>query len=208
MDTHALIALIRKNPHMSATPSEKKTAPVKKRPGWFKPIGKVKLPSPTPPAQVQAVRRAQIDRNQRANLARVVEEFNKHTREVGPSGRRNQGAIKASGVDVLKALMFDYYNLKTGQADPSDATLAEATGWSVRTVGRSRRRLRESGLLSWVRRSIWRDARWHPFSNAYSFGQLGVQTTIRNIKVWGERVAASPSELLLGLVRRFGVTTI
>lgn len=145
-------------------------------------------------------RRSKLDRNERAKAARLLESYNRRTREIGSSGRRNQGALKASGVDVGKELLFGFYNPETGQLDPSDDTIAKATGWSARTVQRARERLRASGLLSWFRRSKWTPAGWKPLSNRYVIGQLGPQTTSRNIKEWGGRGAEAMQQPLRDLM--------
>ena len=149
-----------------------------------------------------------MDRNERAKMARLLEGYNRRTREVGPSGRRNQGALKASGVEIGKELLFGYYNPDTGQLDPSDATIAAETGWSVRTVGRARERLRLSGLLSWFRRSKWAGGRWQPTSNRYAFGQSGRESTSTRILEWAKRVAEAPSALLTGLAADLGLVVL
>lgn len=199
-----LLETLRKSRHAPAVPEERRTRPVSKWTG-FKPIAAnlpaIKAPSPAlPPA-----RRSRLTREERAKLGRLLEAYNRRTREVGKSGRRNQGALKASGVDIGKELLFGYYNVDTGQLDPSDATIAKDTGWSVRTVARARERLRASGLLSWVRRSKWTAVGWKPHSNLYAFGQRCTQTTVRNIKNWGLRGAASPPSVMQELAESFGV---
>lgn len=177
---------------------------------WLKPIavvvGALPPPSPAPPMPLPApARRSKLDRNERAKVARLLEAYNRRTREVGGSGRRNQGALKASGVDIGKELLFGFYNPDTGQLDPSDDTIATATGWSVRTVQRARDRLRASGLLSWFRRSKWVAGEWRPLSNRYLVGQSGGQTSGNRIKEWGLKVAAPPSGLLLQLADGLGL---
>lgn len=158
-------------------------------------------PSPALPAP----RRSKLDRNERAKIARVLEGFNRAGRQKTQAGRTDQGPLKASGVDIGKELLFGFYNIETGQLDPCDATIAKATGWSRRTVQRARERLRAAGLLSWFRRSKWTREGWKPHSNLYVIGQSCGQTTSKNIKIWDERVAASPPALLLQVASDFGV---
>ena len=175
-----------------------KTRPVSK---W---TGFKKLRAPALPSRAERVPRdrrpAKLDRNGRARMARLLETYNRTGRQKLPSGRTDQGPLKASGVDVGKELLFGFLNVQTGQLDPSDKTVAAETGWSVRTIARARERLRASGLLSWFRRSKWTVEGWKPTSNVYTFGHSGRQTTSRNIKLWGEKVAASPPEPLLTLL--------
>lgn len=151
-------------------------------------------------------RRSKLDRNERAKAARLLEAVNRQTREIGESGRRNQGWLKASGVEIGKEYLFEYYNPDTGQLDPSDETVAEATGWSVRTVRRARERLCACGLLSWFRRSRWTRFGWKPLSNRYVIGQLGREISGKDFKEWGRRDAASPPRLIQDLARQFGLT--
>lgn len=208
-----LLRALKGNRYMRAVPCDSlpRTRPVSK---WWggKPIAaaipkvRVAPPSPTPPNGLPPpARRSRLDRNQRAKLARLLEAFNRRTREVGESGRRNQGALKASGVEIGKALMFDWYNPDTGQLDPSDDTIAKETGWSVRTVARARERLRASGLLSWFRRSKWAAGAWKPLSNRYVIGQTCRESSGKRYKEWGLRVAAPPSALILTLASEMGV---
>jgi DNA-binding transcriptional MocR family regulator len=67
------------------------------------------------------------------------------------------------GIALLKYVGAD------GQCDPCHQTLAEHVGCTVRTVQRALARLRELGVVRWVRRLIrdgWRTAQT---SNAYEF---------------------------------------
>lgn len=196
-----LLERLRKNRFAPAVPEERRSRPVWNgfgRTGFKTLAASVKIPAPSP--ALPAPRRSRLDRNERAKVARLLESYNRKTREIGSSGRRNQGALKASGVDVGKELLFGFYNPETGQLDPSDDTIAKATGWSARTVQRARERLRASGLLSWFRRSKWTPAGWKPLSNRYVIGQLGPQTTIRNIKEWGGRGAEAMQQPLRDLM--------
>lgn len=193
-----LLERLRKNRFAPAVPEDRRSRPVSKWTGFRPLAAAVKIPAPSP--ALPTPRRSRLDRNERAKVARLLESYNRKTREVGSSGRRNQGALKASGVDVGKELLFGFYNPETGQLDPSDDTIAKATGWSARTVQRARERLRASGLLSWFRRSKWTPGGWKPLSNRYVIGQLGPQTTSRNIKEWGGRGAEAMQQPLRDLM--------
>ena len=73
---------------------------------------------------------------------------------------------------MLHALIFDFLNHRTGRLDPSYAAIAAKAGVCVRTVATALRRLRELGILNWVRRCAesWRDGRFvlEQQTNAYA----------------------------------------
>ena len=152
------------------------------------------------------LRRSKFDRNERAKLVRLLEAFNRQTR-----GPRNQGALKASGVEIAKEMLFEHYNMKTGQLDPCHKTIAKTTGWSVRTVARALKALRLAGILSWFRRSKWTAEGWKPTSNRYLIGQSGSKTSSRQIIEWSDRGVA-PLPYLVAVVRdialRLGVNAL
>ena len=82
------------------------------------------------------------------------------------------GAVGPSALQVLHALIFDFLNHRTGRLDPSYAAIAAKAGVCVRTVATALRRLRELGILNWVRRCAesWRDGRFvlEQETNAYA----------------------------------------
>jgi hypothetical protein len=53
---------------------------------------------------------------------------------------------------VLHALVFDFLNFATGRLDPSYVAIARKTNVCERTVATALARLRELGILNWVRR--------------------------------------------------------
>jgi helix-turn-helix protein len=67
---------------------------------------------------------------------------------------RQDGRLGRNGLAVLHALIFDFLNHKTGRLDPAYEDLAKAAAISVRSVARGIQKLREAGILSWVRRCI------------------------------------------------------
>jgi hypothetical protein len=73
---------------------------------------------------------------------------------------------------VLHALVFDFLNYGTGRLDPSYAAIAAKAGVCVRTVATALKRLRDLGILAWVRRcaEAWRNGRYvlEQQSNAYA----------------------------------------
>ena len=75
-------------------------------------------------------------------------------------------------LQVLHALIFDFLNHRTGRLDPSYAAIARKANVCERTVATALARLRELGILHWVRRCAesWRDGRFvlEQETNAYA----------------------------------------
>jgi hypothetical protein len=73
---------------------------------------------------------------------------------------------------VLHALIFDFLNYASGRLDPSYAAIAHKAGVCVRAAATALKRLRELGILHWVRRCAesWRDGRFilEQQTNAYA----------------------------------------
>ena len=177
-----------------------KTRPVSKWTG-FKPVAATirnfrivqsAAPSPTLPR-----RSSKLDRSERARFARGVEDVRRQTRTKGESGRTNQGAISALGVEIVKALAFDFYNVATGRLDPAHETIAAKVGCHASTVRRQLKAAKRLGLLDWVRRAAHFVAgAWKRRSNSY---QLALGTTVKIQDSNGLRVAASHLSLSLRL---------
>ncbi len=93
--------------------------------------------------------------------------FDRTTHEAG----RHGGAVGPAALAVLHSLVFDFLNHRTGRLDPSYAAIARKAGVCVRTVASALKRLRELGILDWVRRcaETWRDGRFvlEQETNAY-----------------------------------------
>jgi hypothetical protein len=75
-------------------------------------------------------------------------DFDRATHEPG----RHGGALGHTALAVLHTLVFDFLNHRTGRLDPSYAAIAAKAGVCVRTVATALKRLRELGILNWVRR--------------------------------------------------------
>jgi hypothetical protein len=75
---------------------------------------------------------------------------------------RHGGCVGHAALQVLHSLIFDFLNHRTGRLDPSYAAIARKAGVCVRTVAAALKRLRELGILNWVRRCAesWRDGRF------------------------------------------------
>ena len=95
-------------------------------------------------------------------------DFDRGTHQPGHHG----GAVGHTALAVLHALIFDFLNHRTGRLDPSYAAIAAKAGVCVRTVATALERLRELGILNWVRRCAesWRDGRFvlEQETNAYA----------------------------------------
>ena len=85
-------------------------------------------------------------------------EWDRTTRVAG----RHGGAVGRIGLVVLHSLLFDFLNHRTGQLDPSYEGIAKKAGVSRASVGRALARLRDLGILNWVRRcaGALRDGRY------------------------------------------------
>src|ERR1017187_9417267 len=81
-----------------------------------------------------------IDRNDRARVMALAH------------SSRRKGEITRAAVDIVRALLYQFANLKDGRCFPSYERLAEATGCEPRTVGRCLPDLEAAGLLTWVNR--------------------------------------------------------
>jgi len=75
-------------------------------------------------------------------------DFDKRTKIKG----RHGGAVGHAALQVLHALIFDFFNHRTGRVDPGYAALARAANVCERTVASALARLKSLGILSWVRR--------------------------------------------------------
>jgi hypothetical protein len=85
---------------------------------------------------------------------------------------RHGGAVGHAALQVLHALIFDFLNYASGRLDPSYAAIARKANVCERTVANAVKRLRELGILNWVRRCAesWRDGRFvlEQETNAYA----------------------------------------
>ena len=87
-------------------------------------------------------RQAPIDRNDRARVMALAD------------AARRKREITFTGVEILRALMYKFANLKDGRCFPSHERIAEAAGCDTRTVGRCMSRLEAAGFLTWVNRLL------------------------------------------------------
>jgi hypothetical protein len=75
-------------------------------------------------------------------------DFERQTRQPG----KQDGAIGSAGLKVLHSLLFDSLNYLSGALYPSYATIAENAATSVSSVWRGLKKLKEAGVVNWLRR--------------------------------------------------------
>jgi hypothetical protein len=114
------------------------------------------------------VRFAPMPKKAAVRLWHRARDFDRGTHQPG----RHGGDVGPTALAVLHALIFDFLNHRTGQLDPSYAAIAHKAGVCVRTVASALKRLRELGILNWVRRCAerWADGRFvlEQETNAYA----------------------------------------
>jgi hypothetical protein len=95
-------------------------------------------------------------------------DFDRQTRRHGHHG----GAVGHAALQVLHALIFDFLNYASGRLDPSYAAIARKSNLCERAVATALKRLRDLGILNWVRRCLetWQDGRFvlEQETNAYA----------------------------------------
>jgi hypothetical protein len=100
-------------------------------------------------------------------------DFDRQTKESGKHG----GAIGHTPLKVLHTIIFDFMNFKTGRLDPSIKAIADKANVCPRVVASAIGRLRDLGILDWVRRCDegWTDGRYwrRQLTNAYCLFQVG-----------------------------------
>lgn len=100
------------------------------------------------------------------------------TTRVDAFGRRHhQGVLGRMGLMVLQAMLFKFINHSSGRLDPSYDALAAEAIISRRSVARALERLRDAGIVSWVRRcsESYDDSRYvlEQDTNAYGISAPG-----------------------------------
>lgn len=186
---HYLLKTLKSNRHFLAVPEERPTRPVSKWTGFtgLAKIVKTKIkcevvrgsrPNPRGerPKHLYGSAGTPIAKDDRGRLMALALKLNAETRD-----GRKQGALKGSGLAVLQALLFIWWDHFTGLCDPAAQTIAAAAGVSVRTVWRALARLRASGLLTRIRRCKIEGGRAVQTSNRYEIGSSECQTGLGTI---------------------------
>ena len=96
----------------------------------------------------QPVQWGRMSRAERARRFANAERFDRATKQPG----RHGGTIGRTGLLVYRTLLFGFFNLKTGQLDPSYDAIAKKAGLCRKAVWTALRRLRALGLINWTRR--------------------------------------------------------
>jgi len=116
----------------------------------------------------QQIRFQPIRKKAAVRLWHRARDFDRRSRQPG----RHGGVVGHSALQVLHALIFDFLNFKSGRLDPSYAEIARKANVCQRTVATALKRLRELGILNWVRRcsESWQDGRFtlEQDTNAYA----------------------------------------
>jgi hypothetical protein len=114
------------------------------------------------------IRFAPMPKKAAVRLWHRARDFDRGTHQSG----RHGGSVGHTALQVLHSLIFDFLNHRTGRLDPSYATIARKAGVCVRTVASALKRLKELGILNWVRRCAesWREGRFvlEQETNAYA----------------------------------------
>jgi hypothetical protein len=95
-------------------------------------------------------------------------DFDRRTKQEGKHG----GALGHTALQVLHTLIFDFLNYRSGRLDPSYDAIARKANVCRRTVATALKRLKELGILNWVRRCAesWQEGRFvlEQETNAYA----------------------------------------
>jgi hypothetical protein len=89
-----------------------------------------------------------MSRAERARRYANAERFDRATKQPG----RHGGAIGHTALKVYHTLLFGFFNLKTGQLDPSYAAIAQRANLCRKAVWVALNRLRALNLINWTRR--------------------------------------------------------
>ena len=107
----------------------------------------------------------------RKEAAKLWHKLRKHENQTKERGKQD-GAIGRNGILIMQSLLFDFLNYVSGALYPSYAAIAEKSGVSLSSVYRGLNKLRDAGVLNWVRRckEEWIDGRFtlKQESNAYA----------------------------------------
>lgn len=89
--------------------------------------------------------------------------------------RKHGGALKRTGLHILRILLFHFIDCRTGRLDPGLDAIAKRSGCCRATVVSALARLRAAGFLSWTQRVVTVDRGGRrqavQITNAYKIGQ-------------------------------------
>src|ERR1700677_4663345 len=88
-----------------------------------------------------------LDRNAKVRIMTRARALSRRT-EKG----KHYGIITAKALDILKALLWDFHNARSGLCFPSYESIAEKAGCARSTVAEAIKALEDAGVLTWVHR--------------------------------------------------------
>jgi hypothetical protein len=94
--------------------------------------------------------RRKLGREQIARILFLAEALGRRTRQKGQHG----GVLKGKGLDVLRALLRQFYCKATGECFPSYDTIADAAGCCRETVRQKLKALELLGIIEIIRRKV------------------------------------------------------
>jgi Winged helix-turn-helix DNA-binding len=107
-------------------------------------------------------------KKQAAKTWHKARRFERQSRKAG----RQDGALGRNGIAILQVLLFDFLNYASGALYPSYAAIAEKANISLSSVWRGLKKLKEAGVVNWLRRcgEEWIDGRFtlRQDTNAYA----------------------------------------
>ena len=116
----------------------------------------------------EPIRWQRMPKKAAVKLYHRARDFERRSRQPG----HQDGALGRNGLMVLHAMVFDFLNYATGQLDPAIATIAQKAAISMSSAQRGLAKLKEAGVLNWLRRCTGRmeDGRYtlRQESNAYA----------------------------------------
>jgi hypothetical protein len=122
----------------------------------------------------EEIKFAPLPKRQAVKIFHDARRFERQTAitRVDAFGKRStQGKLGRMGILVLHSMLFDFLNYNSGRLDPSRQAIAASACISMRSVSRALVRLRDAGVLNWVRRcrGSFSDGRYllEQDSNAY-----------------------------------------
>jgi DNA-binding MarR family transcriptional regulator len=109
-----------------------------------------------------------MDRNAVVRLLFSAEAYDRASHRAGLHG----GALKRTGLAVLRAIANRFHNRVTGRCDPSLGAIARAAGVARSTAALALARLRAAGFLEWTRRGVTVSRRVRGVESSSMFTQV------------------------------------
>ena len=89
-----------------------------------------------------------MKKKEAAKLWHKLRKYENQSKQPG----HQDGAIGRNGILIMQSLLFDFLNYVSGALYPSYAAIAEKSGVSLSSVYRGLNKLRDAGVINWVRR--------------------------------------------------------